>query len=219
MGASRRGRTITRSASSDRGQLGGKAGDSGCIGEFIGGRGALARVPAESRGSRPFWDAACDIGRSPRIEGRAPSRHAERTLAALSVPHEAKQAHAPAVSMRQEIAQAMRDIFSQPGVEEAREMAKKVIKRYEKKAPKFAKWLEENIEEGFTIFKLPRPLWRKLRTSNGLERLNREIKRRTRVATLFPNEASCLRLITAVLQEINEEWVTGRSYIGTAATE
>ena len=129
------------------------------------------------------------------------------------------QAYAPAVSMRQEIAQAMRDIFAQPGVEEAREMARKVIKRYEKKAPKFAKWLEENIEEGFTIFKLPRPLWRKLRTSNGLERLNREIKRRTRVATLFPNEASCLRLITAVLQEVNEEWVTGRSYIGTAATE
>jgi transposase-like protein len=129
------------------------------------------------------------------------------------------QAYVPVVSMRQEIAQAMRDIFSQPGVEEAREMAKKVIKRYEKKAPKFAKWLEENIEEGFTVFKLPRPLWRKLRTSNGLERLNREIKRRTRVATLFPNEASCLRLITAVLQEINEEWVTGRSYIGTAATE
>jgi len=129
------------------------------------------------------------------------------------------QAYVPSVSMRQEIAQAMRDIFSQPGVEEAREMAKKVIKRYEKKAPKFAKWLEDNIEEGFTVFKLPRPLWRKLRTSNGLERLNREIKRRTRVATLFPNEASCLRLITAVLQEINEEWVTGRSYIGTAAAE
>jgi transposase-like protein len=129
------------------------------------------------------------------------------------------QAYVPSVSMRQEIAQAMRDIFSQPGVDEAREMAKKVIKRYEEKAPKFAKWLEENIEEGFTVFKLPRPLWRKLRTSNGLERLNREIKRRTRVATLFPNEASCLRLITAVLQEINEEWVTGRSYIGIAATD
>lgn len=129
------------------------------------------------------------------------------------------QAYVPAVSMRQEIGQAMRDIFSQPGVQEAGEMAKKVIKRYEKKAPKFAKWLEENIEEGFTVFMLPRALWRKLRTSNGLERLNREIKRRTRVATLFPNEASCLRLITAVLQEINEEWVTGRSYIGTAAAE
>jgi putative transposase len=129
------------------------------------------------------------------------------------------QAYVPVVSMRQEIAQAMRDIFSQPGVEDAREMAKKVIKRYEKRAPRFAKWLEENIEEGFTVFKLPRELWRKLRTSNGLERLNREIKRRTRVATLFPNEASCLRLITAVLQEINEEWVTGRSYIGTPKLE
>jgi transposase-like protein len=129
------------------------------------------------------------------------------------------QAYAPTKSMRGQIGQAMRDIFNQPGAEEAREMAKKVARRFEKKAPKFTQWLEENIEEGLTIFKLPRPLWRKLRTSNGLERLNREIRRRTRVATLFPNEESCLRLISAVLQEVNEEWVTGRVYIGTPDTD
>ncbi len=59
-------------------------------------------------------------------------------------------------------------------------------------------------------------LWlslRKERTTNGLERLNREIRRRTRVAPFFPNEASCLRLVTAVVMEISEDWLTGKRYI------
>lgn len=56
---------------------------------------------------------------------------------------------------------------------------------------------------------------RRLRTTNGLERLNKEIKRRTRVATLFPNEASLLRLVSAVLMEISEEWETGKVYLAT----
>ena len=53
----------------------------------------------------------------------------------------------------------------------------------------------------------------RLRTANGLERLNREVRRRSRVAVLFPNEASCLRLVTAVVMEISEEWETGRVYL------
>jgi transposase-like protein len=52
-----------------------------------------------------------------------------------------------------------------------------------------------------------------LRTTNVLERVNKEIKRRTRVATLFPNETSCLRLVTAVVMEISDEWETGRIYL------
>ena len=54
---------------------------------------------------------------------------------------------------------------------------------------------------------------RKLRTSNALERVNQEIKRRTRVASLFPNEASVLRLVTALLVEISEQWETGKIYL------
>ena len=54
---------------------------------------------------------------------------------------------------------------------------------------------------------------RLIRTTNGLERLSREIRRRTRVASLFPNEASCLRLVTAVVMEISEDWQTGKAYI------
>ncbi len=58
---------------------------------------------------------------------------------------------------------------------------------------------------------------RRLRTSNLLERLSRELKRRTRVATLFPNEASLLRLASAVLAEVSEDWETGRAYISMDA--
>lgn len=85
--------------------------------------------------------------------------------------------------------------------------------RYEKSAPQLATWAEENIPEGLTIFRFPSDHWRRIRTSNVLERVNREVRRRTRVATIFPNEASCLRLVSAVLMEISEEWETGRAYL------
>lgn len=123
------------------------------------------------------------------------------------------QAYAPKVAMRPEIAQAMRDIFNAPSYEEARRQVDLSVARYAKSAPEFAVWLEDNIEEGLTIFQLPRALWKKLRTSNMLENLNREIRRRTRLANLFPNKESCLRLVTAVLQEIHEDWITGKKYI------
>jgi putative transposase len=64
-----------------------------------------------------------------------------------------------------------------------------------------------------TVFSLPASHRRRLRTSNMLERLNEEIKRRTRVVGLFPNEASALRLVSAVLMEISEDWETGRKYL------
>ncbi len=123
------------------------------------------------------------------------------------------QSYARKQSMRYEVAQAMRDIFGSPSLEDARDMVQKVIKRYESSASDFVDWLEENVEEAFTIYKFPRAHWKKLRTTNPLERVNREIRRRTRVATLFPNEDSCLRLVTAVLQEIHEEWLTGNVYL------
>ena len=73
--------------------------------------------------------------------------------------------------------------------------------------------MEENIPLGLTVFSFPESHRRRIRTINGLERLNREIRRRTRVAVLFPNEASCLRLVSALLMEISEEWETGRASI------
>jgi transposase-like protein len=64
-----------------------------------------------------------------------------------------------------------------------------------------------------TVFAFPAARRRRLRTNNGLERLSKEIKRRTRVATLFPNEPSRLRLVSAVVSEISDDWEIGRSYL------
>jgi len=72
-------------------------------------------------------------------------------------------------------------------------------------------WVDE--PEKITVFDLPEHHRRRLRTTNVLERLNREIKRRTAVATLFPNEASLLRLVTALVAEVSDEWEIGRAYL------
>ncbi len=114
------------------------------------------------------------------------------------------------------IAQAMRDIFDAPSREDAEELKGKVVKKFEKIAPEFVSWLEDNLDEGLTVFDFPRSWWRRIRTINGLERLHREIRRRTRVVGIFPHEASALRLISAVLAEIHEEWLTGRQYLNLA---
>ena len=123
------------------------------------------------------------------------------------------QSYAPRKTLRQPIAMAMRDIFNSCDLDSARKKAHETINTFAKAAPEFSKWLEINIEEGLTCFHFPRSHQRKIRTTNGLERVNREIKRRTRVAVLFPNTASALRLVTGVLVEIHEEWVTEKRYL------
>ena len=89
----------------------------------------------------------------------------------------------------------------------------RIVQKYAQSAPNLADWLEKNIPEGLTVFSLPASHRRRLRTANGLERLSREVKRRTWVVSIFPNEAACLRLISAVLMEIHEEWQTDRVYL------
>jgi transposase-like protein len=115
--------------------------------------------------------------------------------------------------MRAEIAQVMRDIFNSPTLKIAKEMKNKAIEKYRKKAPAFANWLENNVDEGLMVYQYPQEHWKKIRTSNGIERVNREIKKRTKVAVLFPNKESALRLVTGVIIEIHEEWITGRPYL------
>jgi transposase-like protein len=100
---------------------------------------------------------------------------------------------------------------------EADRRLKDMVARYHKTAPGLASWLEENIPEALEVFAFPAAHRKRLRTNNGLERLNKEIKRRTRVATLFPNEASVLRLVSAVLSEISDDWETDRSYLNMKA--
>lgn len=123
------------------------------------------------------------------------------------------QNYIPRKSLKKPLASVIRSIFNSPNKDMANQIVKDAVKTYKDVAPEWTEWLEENIEEGLTVFAFPEDHRRRIRTTNGLERLNREIKRRTRVASLFPNPESCLRLVTAIVQEIHEEWCTGRIYL------
>ena len=123
------------------------------------------------------------------------------------------QARAHNRAQAREMGQAIRDIFNCPSLADAEAMVTAVAQRFRKENPRWVKWLEENIPEGFTVYRFARSSHRRIRTVNGLERVNREIRRRTRVVGIFPNQASVLRLTSAVLAEIHEEWITGRQYL------
>ena len=126
------------------------------------------------------------------------------------------QAHAHNRAQGRKMGQAIRDIFNAPSLADAEAMVTRVAQRFAQENPKWVKWLEENIEEGFTVYRFARSSHRKIRTINVLERVNKEIRRRTRVVGIFPNEDSVLRLTSAVLAEIHEEWLTGRQYLNLA---
>ena len=119
---------------------------------------------------------------------------------------------------QEEVSAELRGVFNASSREEADRLVGLMVRKYSQAAPKLSVWLEENVPEGLTVFDFPREHRRRLRTNNMLERLNREIKRRTRVATLFPNEASLLRLATAVLMETDEEWQSEKRYLSQAST-
>ncbi len=122
--------------------------------------------------------------------------------------------HVPEMAMRSQAAADIRAIFNAPDQREAGHLPEKFLKRYEKTAPQLVGWAEEAVPERFTVFSLPESHHRKLRTTNLVERLNEAIRRRTRVVRLFPNEAACLRLVSAILIEISEDWQSaGKRYI------
>ena len=123
------------------------------------------------------------------------------------------QSYVPKKAMKSEVAFDIRTIFNAPNLDEAKRLQNLIVEKYKKIAPELVIWIEENLSEGFTVFNFPREYCRRIRTSNVLERVNREIARRTRVASIFPNEASCERLITAILMEISEEWLARQVYL------
>lgn len=123
------------------------------------------------------------------------------------------QAYVPRLELRDEVARDIRAVFNAPDRSEADRLLGLAVRKWKKPAPRLAEWMEANLPEGLTVFDLPPHHRRRLRTTNVLERLSREIKRRTRVATLFPNEASLLRLVSAVLAEVAEDWETNRIYL------
>ena len=121
-------------------------------------------------------------------------------------------AYLPKQSMRVEVAADIRAMFNAFDRKSAEELLQAAIQKYAKSAPRLSAWLEENLAQGFTVFDFPLEHRRAIRTTNSLERINREIRRRTRVVGIFPNEAACLRLVSALLMETSEEWQIGKKY-------
>ena len=121
-------------------------------------------------------------------------------------------AYVPRQSMRTEVAADIRGIFNAPDRPAAEQYLQMAIQKYAESVPRLSAWMEVNLVEGLTVFDFPIEHRRFIRTTNSLERVNREIRRRTRVVGIFPNEASCLRLISAVLMEISEEWQIGKKF-------
>lgn len=123
------------------------------------------------------------------------------------------QSYVPRQSMKRDFATDIRAIFNAANRHEAEALLTKTVQKYAQSAARLATWMGENLPEGFTVFAFPDHHQRCLRTTNGLERLNREIHRRSRIAAIFPNEVSCLRLVTAIVMETSEEWVAGCTYM------
>jgi putative transposase len=115
---------------------------------------------------------------------------------------------------RKELGADLRAIFAAPAREQALQLASSVAGKWREKGnEKVACHVEEHLEECLTCLSFPESHRRRIRTTNGLERLNQEVKRRRRVVRIFPNPRACLRLVSALAVEHSEEWVTGRRYL------
>ena len=123
------------------------------------------------------------------------------------------QGYITRVEQREVVGRRIRALFNAPDRIEAERLLKQAVELWRSDAPKLADWAEANLQDGFTVFNLAAGHRVRLRTTNGLERINREIKRRTRVASIFPNAASCLRLVSALLAETDEDWLEGKIYL------
>ena len=123
------------------------------------------------------------------------------------------QAYVTRLDQRKPVARQIRGIFNAPDAHEAQRLLNNALKDWQVSHPQLATWAEINLPEGFAVFGLPDAHRVRMRTTNGLERLNKELKRRTRVATLLPNSDSCLRLVSALLAEQDEEWLTAKIYL------
>jgi putative transposase len=107
----------------------------------------------------------------------------------------------------------LRWMFERRDAGEARRDLAAWLQKWASKYPKLCAWVEANVEETWTFYRLPKEHHKHLKSTNVLERLNQEIKRRTNVVRIFPHEASCLRLVRALAVEIHEEWAEGPRYL------
>ena len=129
------------------------------------------------------------------------------------------QAFAQRLDQRKEIAGALRRVFQAPTREEADRQVKLAVEQYQNTNSKLAVWMENNVIEGLTCFAFPEQFRRRIRTTNMVERNNRELKRRTKVASLFVSEKSIERLVSALLMEQDEAWLGEKVYLDVKEVE
>ena len=116
-------------------------------------------------------------------------------------------------SIQDELYPHLRAILDAPDVDTARVLLNQTLEAYENRAPKAMKVLEDGFDDATAILILPERYRRRLRTTNGVERLNEEIRRRERVIRIFPNRESVIRLVGALLMEFDDKWASGRKYL------
>jgi transposase-like protein len=121
-------------------------------------------------------------------------------------------AHVPQKE-KDSFAAQLKEIWLAPSAELARQRAKQLSERYEKRFPKATEILEEGLEDSLAFYAFPELDARKIASTNMLERLNKEIRRRTSVVGIFPNPDSYLRLVTTYLMEYTEDWSVSRAYL------
>jgi putative transposase len=109
--------------------------------------------------------------------------------------------------------QELRWLYDRRDATEARTDLQAWLERWQDKHPKLCAWVESNIEETFAYYRLPAAHHKHLKSTNMLERLNQEFKRRTHIVRIFTDEPSCLRLIRALAVETHEEWIDGSRYL------
>lgn len=109
----------------------------------------------------------------------------------------------------------MTDLYNVPDLSEATARKNQLLEGYQKEAPRMVALLDTRFDEITAALGLPEPYRKRLRTSNSIERLNEELRRRERVIRIFPNEASMIRLMGSVLMEMHEKWMTGKNSFTT----
>ena len=112
--------------------------------------------------------------------------------------------------------QELRWLYDRRNLSEAQRDLAAWLERWQATYPRLCDWVEENIAETLTFYRLPREHHKHLKSTNMLERLNEEIRRRTRVVRIFPNQESCLRLVRALAVETHEGWLEEHRYLNMA---
>jgi transposase-like protein len=114
--------------------------------------------------------------------------------------------------IQQAVKSSLDDLYNAPDLKEAKARKQRMMEQFQEQAPKAMELLDSGFDDITAVFALPEPYRKRLRTTNSIERLNEELRRRERVIRIFPNEESMIRLMGAILMEHHEKWVTGKKY-------